>query len=54
MRRLVSGVLSSWLTVPTRLVLALSSSRNFVTSWRSTAAPPKPVRLSPIARMRGR
>ena len=32
LHRLVSGVLSSWLTVPTRFVFASSRSRNFVTS----------------------
>jgi hypothetical protein len=53
-RRLVSGVFSSWLTVPTRLLLASSSSRNFVTSCSTIAAPRKSVSLSPIARMRGR
>ena len=53
MRRPVSGVLSSWLTVPTRFVFASSRSRNFVTSCRMTAAPLNSVSLSPIARMRG-
>ena len=51
---LVSGVFNSWLTVETISLLSWSTSRNLVTSVRTTAAPSSPSWSSRIARTRGR